>query len=258
MSEQQERLYDEILFTKWLLGHGLTYLRKACFTDKGIYFDSFNSLSLGLERLCKICIILDYIKREGKYPESNYITKFGHNLEKLIIKLESISINKCEFTKLHRLIISHLSKFADSKGRYSNINFITNGATQDPIDEWSKIDQYIIEHSVTSYDKKRCKKSEKHYQFGNTIPTIALGYESDKRKNINSSDDFFHQYAKFELVSGYRVLFLIQIIQKLFNVLEGINTNLPKEFYLWELDRVFSVFFYGTDSEKRKRRNFMR
>ncbi len=258
MSEQQERLYDEILFTKWLLGHGLTYLRKACFTDKGIYFDSFNSLSLGLERLCKICIILDYIKREGKYPESNYITKFGHNLEKLIIKLESISINKCEFTKLHRLIISHLSKFADSKGRYSNINFITNGATQDPIDEWSKIDQYIIEHSLTSYDKKRCKKSEKHYQFGNTIPTIALGYESDKRKNINSSDDFFHQYAKFELVSGYRVLFLIQIIQKLFNVLEGINTNLPKELYLWELDRVFSVFFYGTDSGKRKRRNFMR
>lgn len=258
MSEQLKRLYDEILFTKWLLGHGLTYLRKACFTDKGIYFDSFNSLSLGLERLCKICIILDYIKREGKYPESNYITKFGHNLEKLIIKVESISINKCEFTKLHRLIISHLSKFADSKGRYSNINFITNGATQDPIDEWSKIDQYIIEHSLTSYDKKECKKREKHYQFDNTIPTIALGYESDKRKNINSSDDFFQQYAKFESVSGYRVLFLIQIIQKLFNVLEGINAHQPKEFYLWELDRVFSVFFYGTDSEKRKRKNFMR
>jgi len=172
--------------------------------------------------------------------------------------LEPFGYYKYEFTELHRLIISHLSMFANSKGRYSNINFITDGATIDPIDEWANIDQYIIEHLLTDYDKKQCKKREKHYQFYNTIPTIALGYESDKRQNINSSDDFFHQYARFELVSGYRVLFLIQIIQKLFNVLEGINTNLPKEFYIWELNRVFSVFFYGTDSEKRKRRNFMR
>ena len=258
MSEQLKRLYDEILFTKWLLGHGLTYLRKACFADKGIYFDSFNSLSLGLDRLCKICLILDYIRREGKYPESNYIKQFGHDLEKLIIKVESIIIDQYEFTELHRIIISHLSRFANSKGRYSNINFITDGATADPIDEWSSIDQYIIENSLTDYNKKQFKKREQYYQFDNTIPVIALGYESDKRRNIDSSDDFFQQYAKFESVSGYRVLFLIQIIQKLFNVLEGINAHQPKEFYLWELDRVFSVFFYGTDSEKRKRKNFMR
>lgn len=258
-SRQMTRLYDEILFTRQLLGHGLTYLRKSSFINKGIYFNSFNSLCLGLERLCKICLILDYVRENGKYPEHDYIRKFGHDLEKLILKVESISVDRCEFTELHMMIISHLSNFSNSKGRYSNINFITEGETIDPINEWHDIDKYIVDNLFTDSDKKKFKKLVTYYQsIDKCIPTIVCGHESDSRENIASSDEFFQQYARFEVVSGYRVLFIIQIIEKLFHILLNVNDRLSRDFYVSELGRVFAVFFYGTDSEKRKRMNFIR
>lgn len=52
-------LQNEALFTKELLGIGVTQLYKANYAKKGIYYQAFTCLSTGLERIGKLCLILD-------------------------------------------------------------------------------------------------------------------------------------------------------------------------------------------------------
>ena len=62
-------LLDEALFTKDILGIGVTQLYKANYAQRGIYYQTFICLSTGIERIGKLCLILDsYIENNGKFP----------------------------------------------------------------------------------------------------------------------------------------------------------------------------------------------
>ena len=67
-------LLKEAQFTKELLGAGATEIRRASYATKGVYFKSFTSLSTGLERIGKLCLMLDhYIETGGRFPDFNYL-----------------------------------------------------------------------------------------------------------------------------------------------------------------------------------------
>ena len=77
-------LAEEAAFTSNILGEGVTQLAKANYAMRGLYFSSFSSISLGIERLGKLCILLDYyISSDGSFPKEEYVRKFGHDLGKL-------------------------------------------------------------------------------------------------------------------------------------------------------------------------------
>lgn len=67
-------LADEATFTKEMLGSGATQIRKGNYASKGNYFQAFTSLSTGLERIGKLCLMLDYyIDNDGKFPDFHHL-----------------------------------------------------------------------------------------------------------------------------------------------------------------------------------------
>src|SRR6266571_4883533 len=87
-----------------MLGSGATQIRSANYASKGGYFQAFTSLSTGLERIGKLCLMLDhYIDHDRQFPDSTYVKNhIGHNIaviyeqSKAIVSKYSISMNFCE------------------------------------------------------------------------------------------------------------------------------------------------------------------
>jgi len=74
--ETFKALLKEAQFTKEMLGSGATQIRKANYATKGVYFQAFTNLSTGLERIGKLCLMLDhYIETNGKFPDSKYFKR---------------------------------------------------------------------------------------------------------------------------------------------------------------------------------------
>jgi len=123
-SEKERLLANEASLTSSLLGSGLNALRRADTYNKGLYYQAFFSLSIGIERLLKIIIINQYrCENEGTFPKDIKLKKLSHNL-----------IDLCEHTgisfrnSLHIKIIEFLSSFS-TKARYYNIDFMVDMLT---------------------------------------------------------------------------------------------------------------------------------
>ncbi len=87
-NETFNALNREAQFTKEILGAGATQIRNANYARKGVYFQSFASLSTGLERIGKLCLMLDfYIDNNGQFPDFNYLKNdIGHKIDLLYQK----------------------------------------------------------------------------------------------------------------------------------------------------------------------------
>lgn len=81
-TETFKALNKEAQFTKEMLGSGATQIRNANYATKGIYFQAFTSLSTGLERIGKLCLMLDhFIDHSGQFPDCDYVkNKIGHKI----------------------------------------------------------------------------------------------------------------------------------------------------------------------------------
>src|SRR5690349_10832480 len=81
-SQTFHALNKEAQFTKEMLGAGASQIRKANYASKGVYFQAFTSLSTGLERIGKLCLMLDhYLDNNGKLPDFDYMkNKIGHKI----------------------------------------------------------------------------------------------------------------------------------------------------------------------------------
>ena len=140
-------LLEEAQFTKEILAIGVTQLYKANYAAKGIYYQSFTCLSTGIERLEKLCLILDYyIQNRGALPSYEYVRHYGHKIPDLynachdIVKQHKMGFRfRYKMDKdIHQAIINLLGSFAESSGRYSNINILTGKErnSTDCIEQW--------------------------------------------------------------------------------------------------------------------------
>lgn len=128
--------FKEAQFTKDLLAVGVTQLYKANYAVQGLYYQSFSCLSVGLERMEKLCLILDYyIENGGELPPEKEVRGNGHRLASLfdkcrqIAKKQNISFHFVfEYDDIHRAVLQVLDDFADSPGRYANLNLLTKSA----------------------------------------------------------------------------------------------------------------------------------
>jgi len=60
LNETFKALLKEAQFTNEMLGSGATQIRNANYASKGVYFQAFTSLSTGLERIGKLCLMLEH------------------------------------------------------------------------------------------------------------------------------------------------------------------------------------------------------
>lgn len=159
-------LLREAQFTKEMLGTGATQIRLANYATKGIYFQAFTSLSTGLERMGKLCLMLDhFIETGGKFPTLKEMKhEVGHKLElpyhrsQEVVQRRSIQLRFMHDLSdpVHSAIMTVLHDFADGD-RYSNIDVLVNGsATADPIARWfNEVDMPLFSSRVPQKKKEQ-------------------------------------------------------------------------------------------------------
>jgi hypothetical protein len=143
--------------------HGLTALRNAHVGDKGAYYTGFFQLAIGLERIMKAVVILDYMAENDLRPPTSAVLKgHGHKLIALFESMRSVQTS----SQPHPLavvqsgsteydILEHLSDFANG-ARYFNLDTLSSGRTQgDPLERWNRILARILAQDVPTREKTR-------------------------------------------------------------------------------------------------------
>lgn len=152
----------EASFAREVLGLGITRISEANYAFKGVYYDSFVCISTGLERIGKICLILDYYIDNAKFPDNNYLKKqIGHDIKQIfkqIAKIENKHNIELGFeydfsSVIYNNIIDVLSDFAKGN-RYSNIDNIVGIKSVDSIKKWHDLVDIPLYETHVSENKK--------------------------------------------------------------------------------------------------------
>lgn len=222
-SEIFNALCREAMFSKELLGSGVTQIRKANYATQGLYFQSFSNLSIGLERIGKLCLVLDhFIETSGEFPTDVHLKKsIGHYLLKLYEQSQSVilkrglsirSLPKLD-NPIHWNILTILSRFAKGD-RYSNFDFLVGGDRQsDPTGDWYvKVDMLIYETDVSETKKQIIKNNaEIAGRFMSGYGMVM--HTSEQGTTIDNHEDASRRTGVFEAVAPKRQLYVLQMIR---------------------------------------------
>ena len=247
-NEEQKLLLMEGSLTLSTLTEGLDCLRKANMYEKGLYYQAFLSLSIGIERLLKIILLYEYrINNDGKFPENNYLKEKGHDLYEMF---KIVSPNTLE-DNVDNLVIKFLSNFAKST-RYYNLDVLTRRDVKllNPLEECKNIEDIIIE----KYNVKQ-RKIQNQNPFVNHMNEISSILYLDMRgREINDFNDVLNECEMRDIIQGYNVLVFYKIIKSLMYTL----TEYEIRNNLFPCLREFFSYFRGnfTDSEIRKKKSW--
>ncbi|OXR50312.1 hypothetical protein PuT2_00045 [Pusillimonas sp. T2] len=260
-------LLREAQFTKEMLGTGATQIRLANYATKGIYFQAFTSLSTGLERIGKLCLMLDYfIETGGKFPTLKEMKhEVGHKLELLYHRSqEVVQRRSIQLRFMHDLsdpvrsaIISVLHDFADGD-RYSNIDvLITGGASADPIARWfNEVDMPLFSSCVSQKKKEQIAHNARvgaqlMSSFSMVMHTAETGEE------ISTFEKASRCTGIWEAVAPHRQLAVLQVIRywtELIRELGYAAQALPGE-HIPHFEEIFGMF-YNDDSYLKSRKTW--
>lgn len=221
---------EEAQFTKEILGIGVTQLYKANYSAKGIYYQSFVCLSTGIERLEKLCLILDhYIRNQGVLPSEKYIRDYGHKIQDLYAVCHKIAEQqKIEFyfrykmdEKIHQAIINLLGDFAETSGRYSYVNILLGkeDRSKDCIEQWfNDIDIPLYNKHISQKRKNDIEnRSAAMGRILNQV-SVTLFIAEDKTEITNAAEASIRAEI-WKAVAPYRQLYMLQIIRYLAELL---------------------------------------
>jgi len=225
LNEIYRSLLNEAQFTKEILGIGVTQIRKANYSQKGIYHQSFICLTTGLERLGKLCLLLNYyIDNTATFPDDNYLRKkLGHDILRIYNDCIDI-INKKSIRKpllvvptsqIHLNILSILSEFAQGN-RYSNINVLVGvKQREDSLKQWyQNVDMPLFEKHISV--KRKSNIHQKAAFTDSFLSSIAIvRHVSEEGDGINDIYTGSFRTGIWEAVAPYRQLYLLQIIRML-------------------------------------------
>lgn len=248
-TEKELNLANEAALTASLLGNGLNALRKADLYNKGLYYQAFFSLSIGIERLLKIIVITQYrVEHEAIFPDDINPRKFGHDL----IKLCEYTGIKFENNSLYFKLVAFLNDFA-KKSRYYNIDSMMNinVSYDDPLSDW-----YLISRDIYNSSKKKNIIQNKQ-ELANMIDSISIiRFHNLQGNEITNAMELLEEFESRNIIQSYSVQFIFEIITKLVNEIR----KLEKQKYMMP---VLSEFFplyhkYWKPYEIRKKKDWLR
>jgi hypothetical protein len=248
-TEKERNLANEAALTSSLLGNGLNALRKADLYNRGLYYQAFFSLSIGIERLLKIIIVNQYrVVHDEAFPTDINPREFGHDLTKLC---EYTSI-KFESDSLHIKIVVFLNDFA-KRSRYYNVDSMmnTNMKYDDPLSDW-----YLLCEDILNFSKK--KKTIQHKQeLANLLDTVSLVRFNDLQGNeITNAMGLLEEFETRDIIQSYSVQLMFEIITKLVNEIRILES---KKYMMPVLSEFFQLYHkYWKPYEIRKKKDWLR
>jgi len=222
-NETFNALVKEGQFTKEILGAGATQIRNANYARKGVYFQSLTSLSTGLERIGKLCLMLDYyIDNDSTFPDFKYLKNdIGHKINVLyeksieVKKKRNISLRFLDNldSEIHQNILNVISDFAIGD-RYSNINILVNSKQQsDPVANWyTNVDKLLYELRVKDRKKQQIAHNARLISQMTGHFTM-VRHTSEAGDMITDVEDASARTGIQEAVAPYRQLYVIHIIR---------------------------------------------
>lgn len=267
LSETFKALLKEAQFTNEMLGSGATQIRNANYASKGVYFQAFTSLSTGLERIGKLCLMIDhYIENKKQFPDSKYMkNEIGHNITEIYKRSEAIipkySLSMTFLQNLnqpiHQEILSVLSEFALGD-RYSNIDLLVGGKNQkDPIAAWStRIDEPLYESRVAQRKKDQIKRNAAAIDSSFGASMFVL-HTSETGDEIRDAERASYMTGVYEAVAPYRQLYVVQVIRYWVEILGALQykamecggEDIP------HFSEIFTIF-YNDDAYLKTRKSF--
>lgn len=222
LSKKWNAINTELHFIQDLLNSGATQIRQASFIRRGLYFQAFSNLSIGLERVGKICGIVDYaLLHKGKYPSKNYGKEIGHDLialyqnSKKIIKNHNLSLTHLPDldSLVYQNILTCLNRFAKGD-RYHNIDLVLSDADKmSPVALWHhSVDNLLWKEKVSKAKKQRILANASFMDklFGKTSMVRHLSDADIPLESVLSASEA-RGYA--DAVGSHRQLAVLQIIR---------------------------------------------
>jgi hypothetical protein len=225
-------LQQEGLLAQACLCNGLTALRRANLGDKmGLFYSAFFELSIGLERTLKLVLILDHMaKNKLAPPPSKYIAGFRHDLIRLFKTTQTVCtsrglkfLDEFQTNSLPIIILDFLNRFADTGGRYSNINKLTGHKHQvmaDPIVQWGEIANRIMREHATPRERKRAELNGQmaDIAFGNA----AVSLISDLNQQPMDVPELHVRASELDIAAKYAIYALVTLIAALRDVISSL------------------------------------
>lgn len=248
---------QEAQFTKELLAIGVTQLYKANHATKGTYYQAFTCLSTGIERAAKLCLILDfYITNNGALPQENHIRKYGHKIMNLfqsccqVAERQQINFHFSHKLndEIHQSILQVLTVFAQSSGRYSNINTLLGKSTElDCMHQWYKTVDLKLYEKCVSFKKKQGIENRAEV-IGTLLKQFAVvHFSGEDTAEVSDTIEASKRTGIWEAVAPYRQLYMLQIIRFFTEILmelsyKAMNIHPGDIPYFSE---IFGIFYNG-------------
>jgi hypothetical protein len=251
------------------IADGLASLRKANHMEHGYYNRAFFGLSIGLERLLKLVILIDYgLTHDGEYPTNRlFKTAYGHDLVKLFAAAEKVRVRLSNENRafqwslpdpdLARRIFAVLSEFG-RQSRYYNLDLLTGlESGRDPIAAWAEDGGDLI---AERYPPRRRRRDEAEAAaIGELLSGRAsVLAETEDGRPIYSVAEAARHARRGEFIQGEATFQAAAIVRYLAEILRelcelggaGTVVEVP---HLWEF---FSVF-NNEDRDLRRWKTFL-
>lgn len=215
-------LLKEVQFTRDILGAGATQIRRANYASKGTYFLALVSLSTGLERLGKLCLMLDHLLQHGSFPDLAQLKRdIGHRLLLIHERTEALVQRRglqLQFRQrlddpIHLAALRCLHNFAEGD-RYSNINLLVGApSTSDPLADWSRtVDGPLFLSRVSSRKQADIRRNAQAVAAMMGSSSMVL-HSAETGETITSLEDASYRTGVVKAISPHRQLCVLQIIR---------------------------------------------
>lgn len=235
------------------LATGLTELRSANVHNKGAFYSALFNLSVGMERLLKAIVIINYmLKNHQSVPTKKQLRSYGHDITEIYDECVKISINhgnhlpiRTSLGNVDQELLGILSNFAQTT-RYHNLDALSGQQTgEDPLEHWSEIILLILEQDVT--EKQRNKILGQAEMISDAIGGISITIMQGLDKRALSTEEALALPGLHDQAVKHAVLHLITMLSTIRDLIEALSRlayglNIPppfpqmQEFLAWIWD----------------------
>lgn len=250
---------QEAMLVRQLLGSGVTALGHANYADKkGEYYTAFFGLSVGLERLCKLILIVNQAISERVVPGQEAIRGYGHDIKALIDAIDDIAEYRGLSPRFRRpddtvavAIIDNLHAFSDArKGRYANFMALgdPNLTEHEPLKKWwDEVAETVLQQRY--YGTKMQARVEAHARaisqsFGQWLSVNHTTEGRERLTNVELASTRTGQTAVIQKWSRYHSLTIVRWLSSVYNELaqEAVyQADLDAFFGSWEFFQTYTV-----------------
>jgi hypothetical protein len=257
-------LQQEGYLTRSCLYTGFAALATANIDDqhKGNFYVAFFQLSIGLERLMKLTLILDFMaSNDLKLPDNKWLKAFSHNLADLLESIRNIEKRVSKHNLIDKVLkpyslekeILHFFDEFSQKTRYANLDSLTGRQNiVDPLARWSRIAHKIFEKDIPVRVKQRIDlEAAKYGLFMNSFSVVMA---SDLEKNPISFEEGFQLSRMFQVVAPLAIWRIMKIVYPIYKTLDevsglarGVNVSLHREEMIVPVMYEFFIDFVSND-----------